>query len=167
MTQWPHQNDVDAFYGDPRGKGDEENPTWRQKNIVRAFTPWQIVTAWDFIPVTGGIRIHTKCKASLESVFSSIWIAAGQDQQQINEWGMNLYAGGFNFRLMRGSSKLSMHSWGCAVDFDSSRNAFGDATPNFALIPPVLSAFASEGWTWGGKFHGKPDGMHWQAANLN
>jgi D-alanyl-D-alanine carboxypeptidase len=58
-----------------------------------------------------------------------------------------------------------MHSWGCAIDFDSARNSFGDTTPNFALIPQVLDAFASEDWTWGGEWR-KPDGMHWQAAGV-
>ncbi|MGY3916723.1 M15 family metallopeptidase [Aeromonas australiensis] len=66
---------------------------------------------------------------------------------------------------MRGGTRLSMHSWGCAVDFDSSRNSFGDSTPNFQNIPAVLTAFESQGWTWGGKWK-KPDGMHWQAASV-
>jgi hypothetical protein len=56
-----------------------------------------------------------------------------------------------------------MHSWGCAIDFDSARNGFGDTTPNFALIPAVTDAFLAESWVWGGKWH-KPDGMHFQAA---
>lgn len=58
-----------------------------------------------------------------------------------------------------------MHSWGCAVDFVSARNAFGDRTPNFALLPQVFEAFASESWTWGGKWR-TVDGMHWQAAKV-
>lgn len=164
MSIWPHQSDVDSFYGDPRGADGEANSHWESNNIVRIQTPWQLVTAWDFMPVKS-VRMHQKCKVSLEIIFSRIWDAADRRQQKINEWGMNLYAGGYNFRPMRGSSRLSMHSWGCAIDFDSSRNSFGDRTPNFALIPPVLEAFASEGWTWGGSWS-KPDGMHWQAADV-
>ncbi|ALN88297.1 D-alanyl-D-alanine carboxypeptidase family protein [Lysobacter capsici] len=164
MPNWPHQNDVDEFYGDPRGGDGQANATWVGKHIVKLQTPWALVTAWDFMPVRN-IRVHEKCADSLSAVFARIWDAAGQQQQKINEWGMNLYAGGFNYRVMRGSSRLSMHSWGCAVDFDSARNAFGDKTPAFALIPPVLEAFDSEGWTWGGRWR-KPDGMHWQAAHL-
>lgn len=162
MSKWPHQSDVDNFYGNPRGNGDEPDPAWVAQNIVRVTTPWALVTAWDFSTVKG-IRIHKNCAESLDRVFQNIWEAAGKDQRIINEWGMNLYAGGFNYRLMRGSSRLSLHSWGCAVDFDSARNAFGDTTPNFELIPVVLDAFAKEEWTWGGKWK-KPDGMHWQAA---
>lgn len=162
MSNWPHQSDVDGFYGNPRGLNGEPDRKWEGENITKIAAPWKLVTAWDFADVNG-IRIHRKCAASLSNVLHAIWVAADQDQQKINEWGMNLYAGGYNFRLMRGSSRLSMHSWGCAVDFDSARNAFGDTTPHFAHIPAVLKAFSDEGWIWGGRW-GKPDGMHWQAA---
>ena len=166
MSKWPHQSNVDSFYGNPRSKKDpdHEDTTWVSTNIVRVKTPWDIVTAWDFQPVTG-VRIHKNCSDSLVRIFELIWIAANKDQQKINEWGMNLYAGGFSFRLMKGGSRLSMHSWGCAVDFDSARNSFGDKTPHFAQIPAILDAFKSEEWTWGGKWR-KPDGMHWQAADV-
>ncbi len=164
MPQWPHQSDVDDFYGDPRGRDGDPSPTWVKANIVRIPAPWSLVTAWDFQPVRA-MRVHTKCAASLATVLDKIWASSGNSEAKIKEWGMHLYAGGYNFRLMRGGSKLSMHSWGCAVDFDSARNAFGDRTPNFATIPAVLNAFASEGWTWGGKWS-KPDGMHWQAADV-
>ncbi|WP_040097376.1 M15 family metallopeptidase [Aeromonas australiensis] len=164
MTSWPHQSEVDTFYGNPRGRNGEASAKWESENIVRIKTPWKLVTAWDFAPVSS-IRVHRRCSESLIAVFEQIWAAAGNDQLKINEWGMNLFAGGYNFRLMRGGTRLSMHSWGCAVDFDSSRNSFGDSTPNFQNIPAVLTAFESQGWTWGGKWK-KPDGMHWQAASV-
>lgn len=104
-------------------------------------------------------------RPSLSSVLGAIWDAAGRNQAKINEWGMNLDGGGYNFRLMRGSTRLSMHSWGCAVDFDPARNGFGDSTPNFENYPAVLSAFAAECWTWGGQWT-RADGMHWQAADI-
>ena len=165
MNSWPHQNDVDSFYGNPRGRNGGPSMKWESENLVRVKTPWKLVTAWDFMPVSSGVRIHRRCADSLAKIFDEIWKSSEMSQSKINEWGMNLYAGGYNFRLMRGASRLSMHSWGCAVDFDSSRNAFGDDTPNFALIPQVLEAFAKEGWVWGGRWS-KPDGMHWQAATL-
>ena len=164
MPKWPHQSDVDAFYGNPRGANGEASAVWVDTNIVKLAAPWPLVTAWDFQPVKA-VRVHSKCSASLKNVLNQIWASANQDEAKIKEWGMHLYAGGFNFRAMRNGTKLSMHSWGCAIDFDSARNSFGDTTPNFATIPAVLDAFAAEGWTWGGKWT-KPDGMHWQAADL-
>lgn len=164
MTNWPHQSNADGFYGNPRGRSGEPSGKWERENLARAKAPWKLVTSWDFQPVSG-IRIHQKCKASLETVLEEIWLASGRSDAKIKEWGMHLYAGGYSFRLMRGGTKLSMHSWGCAVDFDSARNRFGDTAPNFATVPAVLEAFANEGWIWGGEWD-TPDGMHWQAATV-
>lgn len=130
MSKWPHQSNVDLFYGNPRGLNGEPGRKWESDNIVRIKTPWKLVTAWDFRTVSN-IRIHKRCAESLEKVFNMIWESANKDQFIVNEWGMNLYAGSYKYRMMRGSSRLSMHSWGCAIDFDSSRNSFGDSTPNF------------------------------------
>jgi hypothetical protein len=164
MSKWPNQNDVDAFYGNPRGRNGNPSPTWEAGNIVRIATPWSLVTAWDLSPVRT-IRVHRKCSDSLNRVLALIWQAARQKQSAIEAWGMHLYGGGYNFRLMRGSNRLSMHSWGCAVDFDPARNGYGDSTPHFANVPEVLAAFAGEEWTWGGDWR-KKDGMHWQAAQV-
>lgn len=164
MSEWPHQSGVDDFYGNPRGRNGDANPAWVSKNIIGISAPWPLMTAWDFKPVSK-IRVHRKCADSLQRVLDAIWLASRRRESKIQEWGMHLYAGGFNYRLMRGSTRLSMHSWGCAVDFDSARNSFGDQTPNFENIPQVLDAFAAEGWTWGGRWN-KPDGMHWQAAKI-
>lgn len=163
-NNWPHQSEVDHFYGNPRGDNGQENQKWIDANIVYVKTPWNLVTSWDQMPMNKGIRVHKKCSDSLSRVFNEIWEASSRSQAKINEWGMNLCGGGFNFRLMKSSyNNLSMHSWGCAVDFDPVRNGFGDSTPNFMNIPQVLKAFEKEGWVWGGKWK-KKDGMHWQAA---
>jgi hypothetical protein len=165
MSKWPHQNQVDDFYGNPRGKDGEVSPNWVTQNIVKIPAPWKLITAWDSQPVSG-IRIHKKCSESLTIVLAEIWQASGENEKKIKEWGMHLYAGGFNFRLMKGKTRLSMHSWGCAVDFDSARNGYGDNTPNFKDIPEVVAAFEREQWAWGGRWHNTVDGMHFQAAHL-
>lgn len=166
--QWPHQNEVDAFYGNPRGEHGDENPTWVRDHIVRVKAPWQLVTSWDEPPLlVKGIRIHEKCAESLTRVLQSIWQASGQNEATIQYWGMHLYGGGFLFKMKKSGHSLSMHSYGCAVDFDPKRNGFRDPSPNFKNIPQVVDAFESEGWTWGGRWTNPCDGMHFQAAHLN
>lgn len=165
MAVWPHQNEVDAFYGNPRGHDGEADAAWVAQNITKVSVPWKLMTAWAPHAPVAGIRVHRKCADSLSRVLDAIWQSAGRKEETIRQWGMDLYAGGFNFRQMRGSARLSMHSWGCAVDFDSARNGFGDATPHFADCPMVLDAFGREGWVWGGRWS-KPDGMHFQAASV-
>jgi hypothetical protein len=165
---WPRQSERDTYYGDPRGKNGQPSVQWEIANLVNVPTPWALYTAWttpagNRTKIGKGVRVHKKCARSLVRVFEAIWKAARYDQRTIEAWGMHLLGGGYTFRLTRGGSSLSSHSWGCAIDFDPERNQMGDATPNFANVPEVLKAFADEGWEWGGNWS-RPDGMHWQAA---
>jgi hypothetical protein len=164
MPTWPHQSEVDAFYGNPRGINGGPSAAWEQQHLVLVEAPWPLVTSWDGASVRG-IRIHRNCADSLRNVLDAIWQAADRNVDTIRDWGMHLYGGAYTFRLMRGGNRLSMHSWGCAIDFDPARNGFGDTTPHFADCAAVLAAFADEGWTWGGSWT-CPDGMHWQAAGV-
>lgn len=162
---FPNQKNVIAFYGNPNGKNGLPSSKWERENLVLVPIPWRTVAAWDTSLVIKSARVHRGCAGSLSRVLNAIWIASGKDQKQIQAWGMHLFGGGYNFRLVRGGSSLSMHSFGCAVDFDPARNGLGDSTPNFAKIPQVLKAFKDEGWTWGGEWT-RADGMHWQAASV-
>ena len=162
MNKWPKPGEIIAFYGNPSGPNASASSQWIKDNIVLVKSPWRLVTSWDGMQVKG-VSVHQKCGLSLRRVFDRIWLDAKQNQKTIEAWGMHLFGGGFNYRVVRGGSSLSMHAYGCAVDFDPARNGLGDSTPNFANVPEVLKAFADEGWTWGGSW-ARPDGMHWQAA---
>lgn len=162
---WPAQIDAVKFYGNPSGRLGMPSRSWEMANIVTVPTPWHLVTSWGGTLVKG-IRIHRLCADSLTRALAAIWDTAGRDTGKIREWGMHLYGGGYNYRLIRGANRLSMHAFGCAVDFDPERNGFGDPTPYFARVPAVLAAFEGEGWTWGGRWK-TPDGMHFQAASPN
>lgn len=163
MPDWPTESEAVSYYGNPEGENGQASPTWEQQNLIYVKTPWRLVTSWSFQEMSSGIRIHSKCASSLSAIFDEIWEAAGKSQKQIDEWGMNLCGGGFTFRIKRGSNELSMHAFGCAVDFDPQRNERGNHNPHFGNIPEVLDAFARQKWVWGGTFS-IPDGMHWQAA---
>lgn len=162
---WPKQSECDEFYGNPRNKRDPSaaSDAWETANIVRIKPPFLIT--YDGKPYKSGIRIHKKCADSLMRIFEDIWDYADQQQSVVDKWGASIYGGAYNYRLMRGSSRLSMHSWGCAIDLDPDRNSFHDTTPNFANAPFVIRAFEEAGWVWGGRWSGRScDGMHFQAA---
>jgi hypothetical protein len=120
------------------------------------------------------MRVNKNCANSLTKVLGSIWIESGKRQSIIHDWGMDLFGGAYNYRLMRGSSKLSTHAWGCAVDFDPARNGLGDYTPILLPSHPVAVIFKSEGWVHGADWNGnlkvmderRPDAMHFQAAEV-
>lgn len=158
---WPKQSQCDAFYGNPRGSGEHSNPAWEAANLVWVTTPWNLFYAGK--PIKGNrFRIHKKCAPALTRIFQRIWESAHHSQATIDKWGMSDFSGSFNYRPKRGGATLSMHAYGCAVDFDADRNSFGGRS-NFRTEPEVLAAFASEGAVWGGTWS-KPDGMHWQFA---
>ena len=160
QNSWPHQENCALHYGNPR------DAKFEQHNIVSVPIPWLMVTAWDGKPVKS-ISVNRRCAGSLARVLAVIWSAAGKSQDVINEWGLNLYGGGYVFRQMRNGRALSMHSYGCAVDFDPSRNQQGDDDPYLGDCPIVVAAFEAEGWTWGGRWKGaKCDWMHFQAAKV-
>lgn len=168
MPKWPHQTAVPAFYGQnlrvSRGVAGPD-PAWEKANLVLVPLPWRGVASWDRSLPIKGLRVHKACAESLARVLAAIWEAFGKSQKEIDAAGMNLIGGGYNWRQMRGISRLSMHAYGCAVDFDPDRNGLGDPTP--AMDSRVVKAFEDEGWTWGGRWSPRNrDGMHFQAADV-
>ncbi|NTW83388.1 MAG: hypothetical protein HGB36_08490 [Chlorobiaceae bacterium] len=47
MSKWPHQSEVDTFYGNPRGRNGDASAKWESENIVMVKVPWKLVTALD------------------------------------------------------------------------------------------------------------------------
>ena len=156
MNNWPKQSTADAFYGNPRGPNGKASLLWKAQSLTYVAP----LFAMNFVgtPVSR-ITIHRKCAASLQRVLDAIWVASGQDQKKIDAWGVSQFGGSFNFRLMRGSSHLSMHSYGCAIDLAPQRFPMGRTTPTFCK--EVLNAFADEGW-----INLPRDRMHFQAAHF-
>lgn len=165
IQQWPLQSQCDSFYGNPRGKNGSAASAWEKANLTLRRSPFRMTFAGEAIK---GMRIHRKCADSLGRVLGKIWELSGHDQKKIDAWGVSIYGGAYNFRVMRGGSSLSMHSWGCAIDLDPARNAFHDQHGHFCGSDiPVVAAFEAEGWTWGGRWEGRScDPMHFQAARV-
>ena len=145
---WPFQRDCDTFYGDPRKK------LWKLFNLTYIKPPF--VMTYDR-KVVKYISIHKKCAASLSRILQAIYVASGKDQRVLNNWGVSIFGGVYNFRLMRNSNRLSMHSYACAIDLDPAKFPMGQSAEAFP--EPVLKAFADEGWV-----NLTNDRMHFQAA---
>lgn len=154
MATWPLQSNCPSFYGDPR----IENAKWQSRWLIGIAPPWKIY--FDGKPVNQ-IRVHRKCAESFIRILLAIWKRLGQSQAEIDRVGLSKFSGSYNLRTIRGSNALSMHAYGCAVDFDSANNSLGDTTP--AMDRRVIEEFEREGWEWGGHWS-RPDGMHFQAA---
>lgn len=78
--------------------------------------------------------------------------------------------GGFNWRRISGTDRLSAHSYGIAVDLNADLGGYwrwsgateGQVGAYDNRIPPeVIEAFEAYGFIWGGKWH-HFDGMHFE-----
>jgi len=83
----------------------------------------------------------------------------------------------FNFRVIQGTTKLSMHSLGKAIDINPVQNPV--VYPNGVVAPrgakylpkergtltedhPVVQEFLKRGWHWGGNFEQPKDYHHFE-----
>jgi peptidoglycan LD-endopeptidase CwlK len=84
---------------------------------------------------------------------------------------------GFNFRVIEGTTKLSMHSMGRAVDINPMQNPViypdGEIAPPDAVYKPgergavsakhpIVREFLKRGWHWGGNFEQPKDYHHFE-----
>lgn len=166
MNNWPAQSAAASFYGNNvkivKGVASAD-PAWEKANLVLVPIPWKAVASWDKSLTIKSFRVHRKVAESLGRILNKIWQDFGCSQKAIEAANLHLIGGGYNWRQMRGISRLSMHALGCAVDFDPDHNGLGDPTP--AMDPRVIAAFEAEGWIWGGRWSvQRRDGMHFQAA---
>ena len=167
LTHWPKQSEVRAFYGDPDPNQDgAADRAWEDSRLVRIEPPYRMVLAWDPTSRVKTIRVHEKCSASLLRVLLQITTIYGSEQL-IEANRLHLFGGCYNFRTMRGSTKLSMHAYGCAIDLDPEYNYLGRPYREADGMMPmaVVEAFEAEGWTWGGRWK-RPDCQHFQAATV-
>ena len=129
VQPWPHQSsrsEMDAFYGDPRGKGGRESAAWVKEYLVPVVPPWKMIYV-EKRKVTRipKFRFNKKAAPSLTRVLNAIWEHYGKDQSTIERFGLDRYGGAFNYRNIRGSSHLSNHAYACAIDLDPDHNPLG------------------------------------------
>lgn len=113
------------------------------------------------------ITINVKCAQSASRAMQAVLDHYGFER--IHQLGLNRYGGCYNNRVMRGGTKLSMHAFACAIDWDPVRNTLraDHRTAQFARLEyaPFLDAWEAEGWTSLGRSCDF-DWMHVQAATL-
>lgn len=158
-STWPRQAEMAAFYGRP---GPEV-----ESRLVTVECPWTLVIAWDPAKTTRRIRIHRLCADSLQEVLAAQLAAYGEDG--LRAIGAHLWGGSYAHRRMRGGTAWSTHAYGCALDFDPSRNGLHTRGPAARLSHPDAvrwwEIWEAAGWTSLGRARGY-DWMHVQAARL-
>lgn len=91
------------------------------KNLVTYEIPYTMYfnNGKKLVPVTK-ITSHKLLKDRILAVLNKVLLVYGH--KRIKELGLDVFGGCYNYRLMRGGSELSTHSWGIALDFDPENN---------------------------------------------
>jgi hypothetical protein len=152
----PLQSAMTAFYG-PAGGG--------ACTAGSVTLPFPFVIAWDTSKTVSRFSCHEK----LEAAFTSLWAEAARHygEAEFRRLRLDRFGGCFNYRKMRGSNSLSIHSWGAAYDVDPERNGFTTTGPTATLSGAAYVPFwniveAHGAYSLGRKSN--KDWMHFQFA---
>ena len=147
-----HQRDAESFYGPPGS------------NQVRIKPPYPLF--YGETPVRS-VLINKHCAESALNAMNAVLAHYGA--HDIHELGLDRFGGCYANRAMRGGTRLSMHAYACAIDWDPERNPLraDHRWARFARAEykPFLDAWEAEGWTSLGRAKDF-DWMHVQAAHL-
>lgn len=152
---WPYQYDVERVYG-PVGS-----------NQTRIDLPYAMVLAWDIDAAITRMTCHEKVADATLNIFTRTIDHYGLDE--LIRLRLHYFGGSLQVRKMRGGSKMSMHSWGIAFDFDPANNQlrWGRERAKFAepQYKPFWRIVADAGATSLGVSRNF-DWMHFQFASL-
>jgi hypothetical protein len=175
---------VKKTFGDPDhgGKVDE---AWAKVNLVSMPLPYPMRYAYDTKVTITHCQVHHLIVENLEGALQEVWDTARFEMKQkygfnrklpdgradsgfydamtldhLRALGLDLFGGTFVFRPKHGSSGLSMHAYGIAIDIDPAHNA---QYTKGRMPKWVVAIFKKWGFTWGGTWK-KRDDMHFQYA---
>ena len=123
-------------------------PTQRGNNLVYIKLPYPMRLAWDLNVSVTRMRCHKLVADNFLAVFNDLLKCYGYEE--IKRLGIDLFAGCFNYRQMRGGTDYSRHSWAVAIDLDSERNKLRETkrTARFARpeYKPMIDIFYKHGF---------------------
>jgi hypothetical protein len=107
-VKWPKYKDIRQFYG---AEG---------SNQVRLTTAYPLILDWSPNVIIKSFSCHKLVHDTFGELFEKTLDVYGQ--YAVNKLGLNRFGGCLNVRPMKGSSNMSVHSWGVAIDLYPSMN---------------------------------------------
>ncbi len=163
---WPTADRLPAFYGRVE-LGDDGQPTerWQDNHLTHIVLPYPMRLAWDPGVIVRRMVCHREVATSLTGILINVLAHYKNDPALVRTAGLDLFGGCYNYRPIRGSSQLSLHAYGAAIDLDPDHNPMNAHQGRGTMPPAVIAMFKAEGWFWGGDFKGRQDPMHFEAVN--
>lgn len=100
--------------------------------------PYPMFLNWATATKVNKISCHKLIADKLLNVFNDVLKHYGIEK--IKELQLDDFGGCFNYRLMRGGSELSVHSWGLAIDLDPDRNTLKETAKTARFARPEYKA---------------------------
>lgn len=134
--------EVFAMFGEPIAPGSGAN-------MSTVSLPYPMRIAWDKTRTIQKVYCHKKLVTPFSDLFRDILSTYGPEK--IQNLGIDLFGGLYNYRMMRGSSsRWSRHSWAIAIDLDPERNGLRVKKPQAQFskneYKPMIDIFYSHGF---------------------
>jgi hypothetical protein len=147
---------IKATFGDPLlyiKQGIFDRAAWEHDFIVTAALPFPLPLSWDLTQQATRFQCHKLMADVFHAVFAEI-------QARGLKNSLTSFAGCYEPRAQRASTKLSTHTWGIAMDLNAESNSQGTRGN---IAPALIEIFRSLGFKWGGDWPGqRSDPMHFQ-----
>jgi hypothetical protein len=140
--------------------------------ILAALFPVRVAGATQLVRVDwfgARLQVHRRMAPALERVRARIDAALAREPS-LRPW-LDRPGGGYAYRPIAGTDRLSAHSFGIAIDLDPKRTEYWrwdrdlqkNAQLPFARPVPasLVEAFEAEGFIWGGRWY-HYDTMHFE-----
>lgn len=159
---FPHEDgeSLDKFYGNPRGRNGRASPSWEKANLVKWTPPYPLFYSEHHAPLHT-LLVHKLCVPTFDLAFKQVLGHFGAEGVKRNR--LDICGGTYNFRPMRGGSRLSAHAYGIAIDMDPDHNPFPHRWITDGLNMDFVNIMMESGFWWRG-YHGDIDPMHFQCA---
>lgn len=117
-------------------------------------TMWQVQQEFPWFPAKR-IYINVDFREKLKDAFTELQAAGLQDE-------IETFDGCYVERKVRGSNKISLHSWALAMDVNADKEKLGQKETHFSK---EFIAIMTKYVFWGGNFKSRSDNMHFALLN--
>jgi hypothetical protein len=152
----PCMDEMDEYYGDPN------DANFKDENLGFFASPFPMRISWNKDQIARNLYLHKKIGLVVVDALEEIMNYEGYDYLRAHDY--DIFGGGYNHRIMKGSDRLSTHSYGISLDMNPK---LGPYEPNLYRIGKyknkqpdfIIDAFEKRGFVnlpW--------DRMHFQAV---